>query len=135
MLTKKSNIFVTGHKGLVGSAVIRRLTSQGYKNIITISRNKLDLRDQGEVFKFFQKKRIDAVINAAGHVGGIYANNKYKADFIYDNLAIQNNIIHACYKNKIKSLIFLGSSCIYPKNSKQPIKEKYLLTGRLETAT
>ena len=132
MLTKKSNIFVTGHKGLVGSAVIRRLTNLGYKNINTITRNKLDLRDQREVFKFFQKKRIDAVINAAGHVGGIYANNKYKADFIYDNLAIQNNIIHACYKNKIKSLIFLGSSCIYPKNSKQPIKEKYLLTGDLE---
>ena len=132
MLTKKSNIFVTGHKGLVGSAVIRRLTNDGYKNIITIIRNKVDLRDQREVFKFFQKKRIDAVINAAGHVGGIYANNKYKADFIYDNLAIQNNIIHACYKNKIKSLIFLGSSCIYPKNSKQPIKEKYLLTGELE---
>ena len=132
MLTKKSNIFVTGHKGLVGSAVIRRLTNYGYKNINTITRNKLDLRDQREVFKFFQKKKIDAVINAAGHVGGIYANNKYKADFIYDNLAIQNNIIHACYKNKIKSLIFLGSSCIYPKNSKQPIKEKYLLTGELE---
>ena len=132
MLTKKSNIFVTGHKGLVGSAVIRRLTNHGYKNINTITRNKLDLRDQREVFKFFQKKRIDAVINAAGHVGGIYANNKYKADFIYDNLAIQNNIIHACYKNKIKSLIFLGSSFIYPKNSKQPIKEKYLLTGELE---
>jgi len=132
MLTKKSNIFVTGHKGLVGSAVIRRLTNHGYKNIITITRDKLDLRDQREVFKFFQKKRIDAVINAAGQVGGIYANNKYKADFIYDNLAIQNNIIHACYKNKIKSLIFLGSSCIYPKNSKQPIKEKYLLTGELE---
>ena len=132
MLTKKSNIFVTGHKGLVGSAVIRRLTNHGYKNINTITRNKLDLRDQREVFKFFQKRRIDAVINAAGHVGGIYANNKYKADFIYDNLAIQNNIIHACYKNKIKSLIFLGSSCIYPKNSKQPIKEKYLLTGELE---
>jgi GDP-L-fucose synthase len=132
MLTKKSNIFVTGHKGLVGSAVIRRLTNYGYKNINTITRNKLDLRDQRQVFKFFQKKRIDAVINAAGHVGGIYANNKYKADFIYDNLAIQNNIIHACYKNKIKSLIFLGSSCIYPKNSKQPIKEKYLLNGELE---
>ena len=132
MLTKKSNIFVTGHKGLVGSAVIRRLTNHGYKNINTITRNKLDLRDQKEVFKFFQKKRIDAVINAAGHVGGIYANNKYKADFIYDNLSIQNNIIHACYKNKIKSLIFLGSSCIYPKKSKQPIKEKYLLTGELE---
>jgi len=132
MLPKKSKIFVTGHKGLVGSAVIRRLTSHGYKNIITIIRNKLDLRDQREVHKFFHKKRIDAVINAAGHVGGIYANNKYKADFIYDNLAIQTNIIHACFKNKIKSLIFLGSSCIYPKNSKQPIKEKYLLTGELE---
>ena len=132
MLTKKSNIFVTGHKGLVGSAVIRRLTKHGYKNIITITSNKLDLRDQRRVCKFFEKKRIDAVINAAGHVGGIFANNKYKADFIYDNLAIQTNIIHACYKNKIKSLIFLGSSCIYPKNSKQPIKEKYLLTGELE---
>ena len=88
MLTKKSNIFVTGHKGLVGSAVIRRLIDHGYKKINTITRNKLDLRDQREVFKFFQKKKIDAVINAAGHVGGIYANNKYKADFIYDNLAI-----------------------------------------------
>ena len=108
MLTKKSNIFVTGHKGLVGSAVIRRLTNHGYKNINTITRNKLDLRDQREVFNFFQKKKIDAVINAAGQVGGIFANNKYKADFIYDNLAIQNNIIHACYKNKIKSLIFFS---------------------------
>ena len=132
MLKKKSKIFVTGHKGLVGSAVIRRLTSHGYKNIITITRNKLDLRNQKKVFNFFKKKKIDAVINAAGHVGGILANNEYKADFIYNNLAIQNNVIHACYKNQIKSLIFLGSSCIYPKQSKQPIKEKYLLTGELE---
>ena len=132
MIQKKSRIFVTGHKGLVGSAIVRKLTYQGYKNIITITKDKLDLRNQKEVFNFFQKKKIDAVINAAGHVGGIFANNRYKADFIYDNLAIQNNIIHACYKNKIKSLIFLGSSCIYPKNSKQPIKEKYLLTGELE---
>ena len=132
MIQKKSSIFITGHKGLVGSAVVRKLTYRGYKNIITVTKDKLDLRNQKEVFDFFQKKKIDAVINAAGHVGGIQANNKYKADFIYDNLSIQNNIIHACYTNKIKSLIFLGSSCIYPRNSKQPIKEKYLLTGELE---
>ena len=132
MLTKKDNIFVTGHKGLVGSALIRRLVFFGHKNIITIPKNKLDLRDQKKVFNFFKKKKINAVINAAGKVGGIYANDKFKADFIYDNLTIQSNIIHACYTNKIKSLIFLGSSCIYPRNSKQPIKEKYLLTSELE---
>ena len=132
MLQKKNKIFVTGHTGLVGSAIVRKLTELGFKNIVTITKDKLDLRDQKEVFKFFKIKRIDAVINAAGRVGGIFANSRYKADFIYDNLAIQNNVIYACYKNKIKSLIFLGSSCIYPKKSKQPIKEKYLLTGELE---
>jgi GDP-L-fucose synthase len=132
MINKKSKIFVSGHKGLVGSAVIRRLKDFGYKNILTVDKKKLDLRNQQKVSSFFKKNKIDAVINAAGMVGGIYANNKYKADFIYDNLAIQNNIIHACYQNKVKSLIFLGSSCIYPRNSKQPIKEKYLLTGELE---
>ncbi len=132
MITKKNTIFVTGHKGLVGSAVIRRLKYFGYRKILIIDKKNLDLRNQRLVSNFFKKKKIDAVINAAGKVGGIYANDHYKADFIYDNLSIQNNIIHACYENKIKSLIFLGSSCIYPRNSKQPIKEKYLLTGELE---
>lgn len=132
MINKKSRIFVTGHKGLVGSAVVRRLNHYGYRNILSIEKKILDLRNQQKVFSFFKKNKIDAVINAAGKVGGIYANNKYKADFIYDNLAIQNNIIHACFQNKVKSLIFLGSSCIYPRNSKQPIKENYLLTGELE---
>ena len=132
MISKKSKIFVTGHRGLVGSAVIRRLDYYGYKNILTVEKKKIDLRNQQQVSNFFKKNKIDAVINAAGKVGGIYANNKYKADFIYDNLAIQNNIIHSCFQNKIKSLIFLGSNCIYPRNPKQPIKEKYLLTGELE---
>jgi GDP-L-fucose synthase len=132
MINKKSRIFVTGHKGLVGSAVVRRLKYFGYKKILTIDKKKIDLRNQQRVFNFFKKNKIDAVINAAGKVGGIYANNKYKADFIYDNLAIQNNVIHSCFQNKVKSLIFLGSSCIYPRNSKQPIKENYLLTGELE---
>ena len=132
MINKKSSIFVSGHKGLVGSAVVRRLKYFGYKKILTADKKKLDLRNQQMVFNFFKKNKIDAVINAAGKVGGIYVNNKYKADFIYDNLAIQNNIIHSCFKNKVKSLIFLGSSCIYPRNSKQPIKENYLLTGELE---
>ena len=131
-MLKKNRIFVTGHKGLVGSALLRRLDHNGYKKIITADKKDLDLRDQKKVMNFFKKKKIDAVINAAGTVGGIYANSRYKADFIYDNLMIQANIIQGCYKNKIKQLIFLGSSCIYPRNSKQPIKEKYLLKSELE---
>ena len=132
MLSKNSKIFVAGHKGLVGSALLRRLSFFGYNKIIVRNRKQLDLRRQSKVEIFFKKNKIDAVINAAGTVGGIHANNKYKADFIYDNLTIQNNIIHACYKHNVKNLIFLGSSCIYPRNSKQPIKESYLLTGELE---
>ena len=132
MINKNSTIFISGHKGLVGSSLVRRLIFFGYKKIITRNRKQLDLRNQSKVDNFFKQNKIDAVINAAGTVGGIYANNKFKADFIYDNLSIQNNIIHSCYKNNIKNLIFLGSSCIYPRNSKQPIKENYLLTGELE---
>ena len=131
-LNKFSKIFVAGHNGLVGSSVVRRLKFYGYKNILTISKKKLDLRNQKDVEKYFKKNKPDAVINAAATVGGIYANNKYRADFIFDNLAIQTNIIHTSFVNKINNLIFLGSSGVYPKNSKQPIKEKYLLTGELE---
>jgi GDP-L-fucose synthase len=132
VLSKKSLIFVSGHNGLVGSSVVRRLKFHGYNNIICRTRKELDLKNQLKVFNFFKKNKINAVINAAGKVGGIYANNKYRANFIYDNIAIQNNIIHACYENKIINLIFLGSSCIYPRDAKQPIKEKYLLSGPLE---
>ena len=132
MLKKNSRIFIAGHKGLVGSSLIRRMNFHGYNNIIVRSKKQLDLRNQNKVNIFFKKNKIDAVINAAGTVGGIYANNKYKADFIFDNLSIQNNIIHSCYENNVKNLIFLGSSCIYPRNCKQPIKESYLLTGELE---
>ena len=132
MLSKESLIFVSGHNGLVGSSVLRRLKFHGYYNIIYRTRKQLDLKNQSKVFNFFKKHKINAVINAAGKVGGIYANNKYRANFIYDNITIQNNIIHACYENKIKNLIFLGSSCIYPRDAKQPIKEKYLLSGQLE---
>lgn len=132
MINKKSYIFVTGHKGLVGSAVVRRLKYFGYKNILIEDKKKLDLRNQEQVSNFFKKNTIDFVINAAGKVGGIHANNMYRADFIYDNLMIQSNIIYSCYQKRVKSLIFLGSSCIYPRDSKQPIKEKYLLRGELE---
>ena len=132
MKNKYLSIFVAGHKGLVGSAVVRKLKFYGYKKIIVKTRKQLDLRNQQKVFSFFKKNKIDAVINAAGTVGGIYSNYRYKANFIYDNLSIQNNIIHSCYKNKVKKLIFLGSSCIYPRDCKQPIKETYLLDGQLE---
>ena len=132
MITKNSKIFIAGHNGLVGSAILRRLNILGYKNILTVDKKKLDLTNQKKVFLFLKRNRPQAIITAAAKVGGIYANNKYRANFIYENLAIQNNLIHSAFLNKIKNLIFLGSSCVYPKNSKQPIKEKYLLTGLLE---
>ena len=132
MSLKKSKIYVAGHNGLVGSAIIRRLKFFGYKNIITVDRRRLDLTNQLEVLKFLKKNKPKFIIIAAAKVGGINANNKYRADFIYENLSIQSNLIHSAYLNKIKNIIFLGSSCVFPKNCKQPIKEKYLLNGVLE---
>ena len=125
-------VFLAGHKGLVGSAILRKLVEKKYKNIITVDKKKLNLLNQEQVFKFIKKKKPNVVIIAAAKVGGVYHNNIHGADFIYENLQIQNNLIHASFKNKVKKLIFLGSSCIYPKKSKQPIKEKYLLNGKLE---
>jgi|TARA_B110000238_G_scaffold14832_1_gene14472 GDP-L-fucose synthase len=127
-----SKIYVAGHNGLVGGAILRELKKQGYKNLIFASRKQLDLTDQKNVFKFIKNKKPNFIFIAAAKVGGIYSNNKYKADFIYQNLSIQNNLIHGAFLNGIKNLIFLGSSCVYPKKSKQPIKESYLLTGELE---
>ena len=125
-------IFVAGHKGLVGSAICKILKKNKYTNILTIDRKKLDLTDQKKVFDFLKKNKPKYIIIAAALVGGIYANNKYRADFIYNNTAIQNNLIHSAFLNNIKNLIFLGSSCVYPRGCKQPIKEEYLLTGPLE---
>ncbi len=132
MINKNSKIFVAGHKGLIGSAILRKLKFLNYKKIFTKSKKDLDLRDQNKVLKYFKKIRPDAVILAAAKVGGIEVNNKLRGEFIYDNLAIQNSVIHSSYLNGVNNLIFLGSSCIYPKLSKQPIKEKYLLSGYLE---
>ena len=131
-MVNKKKIFVAGHNGLVGSAIVKKLKLLGYRNIITINKKELDLINQQNVFDFLKETSPEIVINAAARVGGILANNKFKAEFIYENLSIQNNIIHGCFINKVKDLIFLGSSCVYPKNSDQPIKEKYLLTGVLE---
>ena len=127
-----SNIYVAGHNGLVGSAIIRELKKRGYKKIITATRSQLNLINQEKVLKFLKKKKPEYIIIAAAKVGGIYSNNKYKAEFIYENLMIQSNLIHSAFLCGIKNLIFLGSSCIYPKKSKQPIKEEYLLSGKLE---
>ncbi len=132
MINKKSKIFLTGHNGLVGGSILRKLTHSGYKNIITSSKDKLDLRNQKKVFEFIKKKQPEFIINAAASVGGIAANNTFKADFIYNNISIQNNLIHSAFLNGVKNLIFLGSSCVYPRDCKQPIKENYLLTGPLE---
>jgi len=132
MINKNSKIFVAGHNGLVGSAIVRKLRDKGYKKIITANRSKLDLTNQIKVYNFLKKKKPKFIFIAAAKVGGIYSNNKYRADFIYSNLSIQNNIIHSAYRCNIKDIIFLGSSCVYPKFCNQPIKEEYLLNGKLE---
>ena len=121
-------IFLAGHKGLVGSAILRKLKKLNFKNIITINKDKLNLLDQKKVFNFLKRKKPKIVIIAAAKVGGIYHNSTRGADFIYENLQIQNNLIHGSFLSDVKNLIFLGSSCVYPKNSKQPIKEDYLMS-------
>ena len=131
-MEKNSKIYVAGHRGMVGSAIYRKLIKEGYTNIITKTSAELDLRDQKAVSEFFAEEKPDYVFLAAAKVGGIVANNTYRADFLYENLAIQNNVIHSAYENDVKKLMFLGSSCIYPKLAPQPLKEEYLLTGLLE---
>jgi len=130
---RNAKIYVAGHTGLIGSAVVRKLLEKNYKNILIVNKKDLDLRNQASVYRFLKKNKPNYIIMAAAKVGGIFANNKYRAEFIYDNLAMQNNIINGSFINKINNLIFLGSSCIYPRESRQPIKESYLLTGKLET--
>ena len=131
-MEKNSKIYVAGHRGLVGSAIVRNLEERGFTNIIGKTHKELDLTRQDEVEKFFEIEKPEYVFLAAAKVGGIQANNTTPAEFIYDNLMIETNIINSAYKNKVKKLLFLGSSCIYPKFAKQPIKEEYLLTGELE---
>ncbi|MBX2840272.1 MAG: GDP-L-fucose synthase [Flammeovirgaceae bacterium] len=131
-MDKNAKIYIAGHRGMVGSALLRKLKKEGYSNLVYRKSAELDLRNQQAVTDFFQAEKPDYVILAAAKVGGINANNIYRAEFLYDNLMIQNNIIHQSYLNGVKKLLFLGSSCIYPKMAPQPLKEEYLLTGVLE---
>jgi len=132
MINKYTPIYLAGHLGLVGSSILKKLKQLDYKNIIVASRKQLDLLNQDAVISFFKKKKPKAVILAAARVGGIVANNIYRTEFIYENLQLQNNLIFSAFKNGVKNLVFLGSSCVYPKFCKQPIKEEYLLNGKLE---
>lgn len=131
-MEKQAKIYVAGHRGMVGSAIYRKLKELGYENLIVRTSKELDLRDQQAVKEFFEAEKPDYVFLAAAKVGGIMANNTYRADFIYENLAIQNNVIHFAHENDVKKLMFLGSSCIYPKMAEQPLNENALLTGTLE---
>ena len=132
MMNKDSKIFIAGHRGLAGSAILANLKSKGYTNFITKRHKDLDLTNQNEVSEFFAAEKPEYVFLAAAMVGGIVANNTYRADFMYVNLMIQNNVIHQAYIHNVKKLLFLGSTCIYPKNCPQPMKEEYLLTDTLE---
>ncbi|MEM5016272.1 GDP-L-fucose synthase [Metabacillus indicus] len=131
-MEKQAKIYVAGHRGLVGSAILRKLQSEGYTNLVYKTSSELDLRDPKQVYAFFEQEKINYVFLAAAKVGGIVANNEYPADFIRDNLMIQTNVIDAAYQNNVEKLLFLGSTCIYPKLAPQPLKEDYLLTGELE---
>jgi GDP-L-fucose synthase len=131
-MNKEAKIYIAGHKGLVGSAILRQLQAKGYTNFCFTPHSQIDLTRQSEVEAFFEREKPNYVVLAAAKVGGIWANNVYRADFIYENLQIQNNIIHSAYKNNVEKLLFLGSSCIYPKNAPQPMQENYLLTDILE---
>jgi GDP-L-fucose synthase len=131
-MDKQAKIYIAGHKGMVGSAIYRKLVKEGFTNFVTRGSSELDLRNQQQVSDFFAQEKPEYVFLAAAKVGGIIANNTYRADFLYDNLQIQNNVIHSSYVNEVKKLMFLGSSCIYPKMAPQPLKEEYLLTGLLE---
>ena len=131
-LTPQTKIYVAGHKGLVGSAIVRRLKAEGYSNLVLRTRDELDLLNQSAVHFFFERERPEIVVLAAAKVGGILANSIYPGEFIYENLMIQSNIIHSSQRTGVKRLLFLGSSCIYPKQAPQPLKEEYLLTGPLE---
>jgi GDP-L-fucose synthase len=132
VLEKNSKIYVAGHRGMVGSAILRKLKAEGFTNLVVRTSSELDLRNQVAVSDFFINEKPEYVFLAAAKVGGIIANNTYRADFLYENLAIQNNVIHSAYLNGVKKLMFLGSSCIYPQLAPQPLKEEYLLTGLLE---
>ena len=131
-MKQTDKIFIAGHRGLVGSAILRNLQEKGFGNIVTRGREKLDLCDQAAVFQFLEEEKPDYVVVAAAKVGGIHANNTYRAEFIYSNLMVQSNLIHGSYKAGVKRLLFLGSSCVYPRDCPQPMKEEYLLTGPLE---
>jgi len=131
-MEQTAKIYIAGHSGMVGSALERNLREEGFKNIVTRTSNELDLRNQQAVNNFFEQEKPNYVILAAAKVGGIYANSTYRGEFIYDNLMIEANVIHAAYLNKVTKLLFLGSSCIYPKMAPQPLKEEYLLSGYLE---